>query len=130
MNEDLRLREQIQSLRRADQARGPSFEAVMRRIQRRSAAGLFGRIAIAALVMAAIAVTWIQGARRPASLIEGGAAPMLADWRAPTDFLLITPGWSLLNSVPELGHYPSAPVTPPPTTQLNTPAHHTGRRPS
>lgn len=127
MNEDSGLREQFQSLRRAEEARSPSFDAVLGRAQRASAARFGGLAAVVAVVIAVMAVVVLQVARRPAFRADGGPAPMLADWRAPTDFLLDTPGQTLLHTVPEFGRYPSAVPTAFPPTRNTTPAHRAGR---
>lgn len=56
-----------------------------------------------------------------------GAAPMLADWRSPTAFLLDTPGRELLHTIPDIGRYPSTRLFPFPPTRMTTPAQRAGR---
>jgi len=66
---------------------------------------------------AAIAVVLIIGVslqRRTARMIPGdelAAAQKLAEWRAPSDSLLVTPGQEILKTTPKLGQsYLSVPV--------------------
>ena len=67
--------------------------------------------ATAALVVLLIVVTW---QRRTARMIPGdelAAAQKLAEWRAPRDSLLATPGQEILRTMPKLGEsYLNVPV--------------------
>jgi hypothetical protein len=58
-----------------------------------------------------IALTW---QRRTVGMIPGdevAAAQKLAEWRAPSDSLLVTPGQEILKTMPKLGKsYVNVPV--------------------
>jgi hypothetical protein len=87
MNDD-QLRDAFAELRRVEQSRVPAFS--MERPRRRRYAL---QLAFAALVLIIAAVFMLP--RRP-------PAPSISVWRAPTDFLLQTPGRELLTSTPDL----------------------------
>lgn len=127
MNDDSQLREYFASLRRAEEARIPSFEQVVGRARRRPAQQ-FRRRAVAGPVLLAAAAAiafWASNPHPPAAIHS--TAPMLADWRAPTDFLLDTPGRELLNTIPEVGRYPPLGLGPFPPNRPPTPGPHAGR---
>ncbi len=126
MNEDSKLREYFESLRRAEAARTPTFQAVLGRARGPARHGLW-RLAMTAAIIVAAAVTGIRTMRHTTSLIDSPAPPMLADWRAPTDFLLDTPGQALLHTVPDVGHYPPPLPDPVPHTPITTPTPRSGR---
>jgi hypothetical protein len=86
MNDD-QLRDAFAELRRAETARVPAFRIRDRRPKP------YLRLAFAALLLIVLAVVMIP--RRPPQ-------PSISAWRAPTDFLLQTPGRELLSSVPDL----------------------------
>ena len=88
MNDD-RLHDAFKELRRVETANVPSFRALLSRRRHRP----YIRLAFAVVVLIVLAFTVIP--RRP-------AAPSISTWRAPTDFLLQTPGRELLDSVPDL----------------------------
>jgi anti-sigma factor RsiW len=64
----------------------------------------------AAVVLLMIAVTWQRKTGRMIPEEEVAAAQKLAEWRAPSDSLLRTPGQELLKTTPKLGnsylHFP------------------------
>lgn len=126
MSDDSRLRDSFASLRRSEEARTPSFERVIGRAPGRFSRRFWGLTVASTVLLAAVTVLvfWVSNPRQPST--NHAAAPMLADWRAPTDFLLDTPGRELLHTIPEIGHYP--PVLghflPTPST---TPAPRAGR---
>jgi hypothetical protein len=126
MNDEFKLREYFASLRRAEAARTPTFQAVLGGARRPAKHGLW-RLGMAAVVIAAAAVTGIRTLRHTTSLTESPAAPMLADWRASTDFLLDTPGKALLHTVPDVGHYPPPIPDLFSPTPITTPAPRSGR---
>jgi hypothetical protein len=84
---DEQLRGAFAELRRAETAHVPSFR--LRARARRP----YLRFAFAIVLLIALAVVMIPR-RAP--------QPSLSAWRAPTDFLLQTPGRELLHSVPDL----------------------------
>ena len=86
MNDD-QLRNAFAELRSAEEKDAPRFSVRARR--RRPFASL--AFAIVGLIVLAI----IMIPRRP-------PAPSITSWKAPTDFLLQTPGRELLSSTPDL----------------------------
>jgi hypothetical protein len=108
VSEDSNLREQFASLRRADAASAPSFERVIGLARRRSN-GAEWRVAIAAgLLMVAVGGLVLLVSRLGEAPTTPVSAPTLAEWRAPTDFLLDTPGRELLHTIPDFGRRPSS----------------------
>ena len=93
MNDD-RLRNAFHELRRNETANVPSFQQIVerRRPRRRTI-----RLAFAVMLFIAVALSLVPLLRRPAT-----PNASITEWRAPTDFLLKTPGHELLNSVPDL----------------------------
>lgn len=89
MNDD-RLRNAFHELRRKETASAPSFQQI---VERRRPRRLTIRLAFA-LVVAVVILLSFPREEKPKTSIT--------DWRAPTDFLLKTPGHELLNSVPDL----------------------------
>ena len=87
MNDD-QLRNAFVELRRVEAARVPSFQLPGRRRRRP-----YTQFAFAVVLLIVLAVVMIP--RHPPQ-------PSLSAWRAPTDFLLQTPGRELLQSVPDL----------------------------
>ncbi len=129
MSEDQDLRERFASLRREEAGRTPRFEHVLQRARLRyakarqesarqesgaqqgSAQGVRAgdhrgfrmwapTAAVAACVAAVVAVLMFQPSHRPGTR---GQVPQLADWRAPTDFLVDTPASELMRTVPRIG---------------------------
>jgi len=91
MNDD-QLRNAFAELRRAEATQTPPYVAPA--LSRRPSRLRVGStLAFAALLLIVLAVVMIP--RRPPQ-------PSISAWRAPTDFLLQTPGRELLNSVPDL----------------------------
>jgi hypothetical protein len=132
MNEDSKLRKLFASLRRADAVRTPTFERVLSRtrppehgVRGLAAAAPLGLAAT--LGLAAVIAAIVRLPHRHASPAIRAAAPMLADWRAPTDFLLDTPGRALLDTVPELGVVPAPRLDPSSPPSTHKPAAHAAR---
>ena len=93
--------------RRADEALAPGFRELMARARaatkgRDFAAAREGRWAGRAVVAAAASVALAAGLYllRPQEPRMPSNAPTLADWKAPTDVLLQTPGAELLGRLP------------------------------
>jgi hypothetical protein len=106
------LREQFAALRQADELRAPDFARVLQR-RARPYRRNFTPIAAAACLLIAAAVVIMLWRTRPAALRPPeSAAPALADWRSPTDFLLDTPAAELLHAVPRIGQPQSEPPYP------------------
>jgi len=112
-------------LRRADEASTPSFEGVIGLTRRRPNRGSWG-LAVAASVAAVVTVVMIRLPHPHRSAALDRAAPVLADWHSPTDFLLDTPGRELLHTIPDIGRYPSTRLGPLPSTRSITPARRAG----
>ncbi len=127
MNDDSRLRECFASLRRAEEATTPGFERIMGRTRLEVRVGFRGLAAAASIVLVALTgmIFWVS--HRHPSPTQHAAAPMLADWRSPTDFLLKTPGQDLLHTVPPLGVYPAQEPILHPLNPTIAPAHGAGR---
>jgi hypothetical protein len=142
MNDDSTLQEHFASLRRAEEASTPGFEAVcslLRRRRNRGSWGLFmaaagALVAVTAAVMVALTVTLPVRMVRVTyphqsptiGTATDAAAPMLADWHSPTDFLLDAPGRELLHTIPDIGRYPSMQLGSHPPTRTNIPARRAG----
>lgn len=87
---DNSLRNAFDELRRSEAADVPAFRvAAPRRVARLR----YAFAAIVLLIAIAIAIVPHHATRQQ---------PSITAWRAPTDFLLQTPGRELLNSVPDL----------------------------
>jgi hypothetical protein len=99
------LRRTFAALRREDTEKAPSFEALLagapsvRGHRRGGLVPLLSGLAAVSLVTVVLAVWTV---RHPAP------APMasMAQWTAPTDFLLKTPGREILETVPRFGIQP------------------------
>jgi hypothetical protein len=98
-DDDLRAR--FATMRSSDGERVPAFErfTARRRVPTRRIAA---RIALAALALFVVGVSTYR-AMRPA---EPAHQVTLAQWRAPTDFLLRTPGSELITSSPTFASPP------------------------
>jgi len=129
MNDDSKLREVFASVRRADEARTPKFERVLDRT-RPPAHGVWRLAAGASLGLAAVIAAIVWPPHRHGSHSIRSAAPMLTEWRAPTDFLLDTPGRALLDTVPELGVSPTPNLDFSSPTSTDKPAARPAREPS
>ena len=92
MNDD-RLRSAFAELRRAEADHVPPFHVGRARSRLHSRLRVGSTFAFAIVLLIILAVSIIP--RRPPQ-------PSITTWRAPTDFLLKTPGQELLDSVPDL----------------------------
>ena len=109
MNDDRDLRENFDALRREDEEAAPAFDPMWDRAARRHA---FRRFTLASrqALWAAAGVAFLSGATilyraasPPPETVSADVARAFAEWRAPTDFLLRTPGRELLETVPRVG---------------------------
>jgi hypothetical protein len=112
---DNTLRRRFAALRREEDQQTPEFALLWQAGAgaRRPQARWFAAAACA--LIALLAFLWIRSAqRRPDDKIVAS----ITEWKAPTDFLLETPGRELLRTVPEIGEwqvYTALPrVTPSP----------------
>jgi hypothetical protein len=99
VNDDRDLRDAFARLREADLRRTPRFRTpcTQPRLRRRMAPA-----AVAAAVLALAAAAYLLRPH-PATVEAEHAVPgPMSSWRAPTDFLLQTPGAELTASVPRL----------------------------
>jgi hypothetical protein len=126
MNDDSDLRERFASLRRAEAASAPNFEWVLGSGRRRfNNAGW--RVAVAAgIVSVAVGGVILRVSHPPEAPVALASAPTLAQWRAPTDFLLNTPVQELLHTIPEIGERTSTRLDPLPPIGLTTPMPRAG----
>ena len=99
------LRDRFAALRREEEAQAPEFAVFSPGVaghgRRRSRVKI---MAVAAcLVTVAAVVFWLRFVPQKAERAPGKPAVSLTEWRAPTDFLLETPGRELLRTVPAIG---------------------------
>jgi hypothetical protein len=96
------LRRRFAALRREEDQQAPEFATLWRsraRAQRRQARWF---AAAAWALIALLAFLWIRSVqRRP----DDKTVASITEWKAPTDFLLETPGRELLRTVPEIGEW-------------------------
>lgn len=108
---DRELARRLAELRRTDEAGAPSFRQVLERPRARRAASVTWsplRLALAASALVFIALVALLVHRPPDGLSVAQGVRSLAEWKAPTDSLLRTPGSELFDSVPQ---FSLAPVT-------------------
>jgi negative regulator of sigma E activity len=86
----MNLQQAFDALRQQEAASAPRFDRMRRARAPRS---LAPRLAFAAMVLITVAVIVFRP-QKP--------QPSITAWKAPTDFLLQTPGRELLTSVPDL----------------------------
>ncbi len=104
MEEERELGRLLQELQRQDEASAPSFRDVLRRPDRVRSNALPQRLALGVLtvsVLAAMGVIFLI--RRPAPEGRPPVPETISEWKSPTDSLLRTPGWELLDSIPSIG---------------------------
>lgn len=130
-SDDRDLREVFDRLRNAEQHALPAFSSLARRAPRKRESWRLHRPAAAALVTVVAVVivattatvrgVWRQVGQRQESDLDREFSGSL--WRAPTDFLLLTPGHELLRTVPVIGRgwqWSTVPGEPPGTPDSNT----------
>jgi len=102
MSGDEDLRKRFAALRRGDEAQAPPFAI---REGERGGGWATGRLFVAAACFAAAIalVLWLRPVFAPPRLAPAEPAVSITEWKAPTDFLLDTPGGELLRSVPVFG---------------------------
>lgn len=93
------LRDRFAALRREDERQAPEFASLWPGRACAPRGKTRWLIAAACALIVAVSVLWIRSAwRKPADV-------SLAEWKAPTDFLLETPGREMLRTVPEIGEW-------------------------
>jgi hypothetical protein len=95
------LRRRFAMLRREDEQQAPEFGRLWhgRADARRRQTRWF---MAAACVLVALALLWRRSAQRHP---DDKTVASITEWKAPTDFLLETPGRELLRTVPEIGQW-------------------------
>ena len=101
--DDRDLRQRFAALRREDEGGTPAFASIRKTLATRRRRPRMTTLltAAAALAMLLAAVSLL----RPPHAGKAPPPPVLSitEWRAPTDFLLQTPGRELLRAVPKIG---------------------------
>ncbi|HVG90408.1 MAG TPA: hypothetical protein VNB54_02860 [Alphaproteobacteria bacterium] len=103
------LRRRFAALRREEDPQAPEFGTLWksRAGARRRQARWFATAVC--MLVALLALLWIRSAqRRP----DEKAVASITEWKAPTDFLLETPGRELLRTVPQIGEWQVYTATP------------------
>jgi hypothetical protein len=102
-SEDKDLRERFATLRREEETQAPDFVVLTARRRRRPVRKF---VIIAACVVAILAAALLlRPVPRKPEQGAGGNIASITKWKAPTDFLLETPGRELLRSVPTIGDW-------------------------
>ena len=103
------LRRRFAVLRREEEQQAPEFATLwMTRAGTRPGCGRWIAAPACALI-ALLALFWMRSAqRRP----DNKTVASITEWKAPTDFLLETPGRELLRTVPEIGQWHVYAATP------------------
>ena len=91
MNDDL-LRDAFAELRRSETVHAPRFTTLWSARPKRRQAAALRKIVFATLLLVIVAIS-----------VRRHEQPSITAWKAPTDFLLVTPGRELLQSTPDLG---------------------------
>jgi hypothetical protein len=103
-SEDKDLRERFAALRREEEAQAPDFVVLTGRRQRQRVAKLIPiSVCLAAILAAAIFL--VRPVLQKPVQKPVGAVASITEWKAPTDFLLETPGRELLRNVPAIGDW-------------------------
>jgi hypothetical protein len=101
MSDDPDIRDRFASLRREEAARTPAFEQVLRRAHpARRGIGSWVTAGSLMAVVGLAALLWRSPHRSPGPEVMAAA---ISQWRAPTDFLLNTPGMDMLRTIPRIG---------------------------
>jgi len=112
MTDDKVLRQAFDTLRRHDELRVPSFDGIVRRRAIPIRHRRIIRVAVSALtVLLAIAALEVWHPYGPRN--QRSSAQFILAWRAPTDFLLHTPGSELMSDVPQIENAVPDPIRQP-----------------
>jgi hypothetical protein len=109
--QDTALRKRFASLRQEEQQQVPTFASLWgrRRLVQRSKVLWFAAGACALVTVAAILLLRSERPNREEVLTVS-----ITEWKAPTDFLLETPGREILQVVPEIGRWRGYTAATPP----------------
>ena len=91
MNDDL-LRDAFAELRQSEAARAPRFLTLWPARPKRRQAAALRKFFLATVLLIIVALS-----------VRRHEQPSITAWKAPTDFLLVTPGRELLQSTPDMG---------------------------
>jgi hypothetical protein len=102
VSSDDMLRRGFATLRREEDQHAPEFARLWQAGTgaRRRQTGWF--VAIACALIALLAFLWIRSVQRRS---DDKTVASITEWKAPTDFLLETPGRELLRTVPQIGEW-------------------------
>ena len=112
-DDDRDLRARFAALRQEDEARRPDFSVFWGPAGRpRPRWG--GRLAAVAVVLVTMmtAILFLRSPRREPAPHVPKPVTSIIEWKAPTDFLLETPGRELLETVPQIGQWPGHSASP------------------
>jgi hypothetical protein len=100
------IRNRFAALRREEEAQAPKFAlpspAATPRVRWRPVGKLIA-VAVCLLATAGVGTLWLHLASQRTGREPGKPVAFVTDWKAPTDFLLETPGRELLRTVPAIG---------------------------
>jgi hypothetical protein len=109
--QDTALRKRFASLRQEEQQHAPAFAPLWSvRARATHSKGLW-YVAAAWVLIVVVAILLLrseQTSRNEVSMVE------ITEWKAPTDFLLETPGREILQTVPEIGRWRGYSAATPP----------------
>jgi hypothetical protein len=121
-DDDRDLREHFARQRSEEARDAPGFAQVWAAAQERGRRPRRGRLTLltAGAVAAAVAMLLLWRPSPPPPPPSASASPSLGRWRAPTDFLLQTPGRELLSGLPAFGRGWPGPRDPSPKPERST----------
>lgn len=96
------LRGRFAVLRREEEEHVPEFASLWRGRVRAPRGKARWVVAAACALIVVVAVLWSRSGKRGP---EEVSVASITEWKAPTDFLLETPGRELLRTVPEIGEW-------------------------
>lgn len=111
---DAGLRDRFAALRSEELKIAPEFSSSWRgkpRVPRRRWRGL---VVTACALVVLLAVLWLKPERDRGRPSEGAS---ITEWKAPTDFLLQTPGREFLRTVPQFGAWPASKAVTAPSSE-------------
>jgi hypothetical protein len=107
---DRGLHARFAALRHEEEQQVPEFASFWRRVPRSSRSRARWLVAAACVVIVLAGILWQRAIRAPQDL----SVASITEWKAPTDFLLETPGREWLRTVPAIGVWPGYAATASP----------------